>query len=219
MRAARPIDVSWPVGPSTPVFPGDSGPERSWDAHPSQGDVDEVSRWVLGAHTGTHVDAPRHFLPAGGDLEGLGLDPFVGPARVVDVGEEPRAIDAGCLREHRLAGAERVLFRTRNSAAGLSAKEFDPGYVALTGDGAEYLVEAGVRTVGIDYLSIDCFPADEGFDFPAHHALLGAGVAVIEGLDLGAVSGGDYFLCALPLRLADSEAAPARAVLFPQTDP
>lgn len=202
-----------------PVFPGDAAPTRTWDAHPERGDTDEVSRWILGAHTGTHVDAPRHFFRDGADVEALGIDPFVGPVRVVDLTHADRVIDAAALRHVDLAGAERVLLRTRNSLDRTGTEEFDTDYIAIAADGAVSLVAAGLRTVGVDYLSVDRYPDSGDFDFPAHRELLGAGLAVIEGLDLSAAPEGDHFLCCLPLRLLDGEASPARALLFVNPTP
>lgn len=202
-----------------PVFPGDSPPQRTWDAHPNHGNADEVSRWVLGAHTGTHVDAPRHFVPEGQDVEAVGLHPFVGPARVVDVSHCAGPIDAEGLAIAPIGRATRVLLRTSNSLHRVGRHGFDEDYVALTADAARALLAAGVSTVGVDYLSVDPYSRADDFDYPAHRELLGAGVAVIEGLDLSQVAAGDYFLCCLPLRLLDSEASPARAVLFPNATP
>ena len=155
------------------------------------------------------MDAPSHFIPGAAGIEDIGLDVLCGPVHVVDIPDDS-PIRSDHIADLVPAGAERVLFRTTNSTTGRLHRSFDPGYVAVSAQAAEALVARGVRLVGIDYLSVECFGTS---DFPAHHALLGAGVPIIEGLDLAAAEPGRYELTCLPIRLTNAEAAPARVVL------
>jgi arylformamidase len=168
-----------------------------------------VSALELGSHTGTHIDAPRHFFPQGSPVDAIPLDRLIGPALVLDFPSEVGAIGERELRARDLRGARRVLCRTRNSAE-WKHHRFTPEYVYLAPDGAEFLVRQGVELVGIDYLSIERFNSE---DYPVHRMLLERNVVIVEGLDLSEVSEGDYRLICLPLRLAGLDGAPARAVL------
>lgn len=186
------FDVSLPIAEDMAVWPGDPRPVQGWQQRLGDGDAVDLSQWTLGSHTGTHVDAPSHFLAGAPDLEALGLEPLVGPCRVVDLA-------LGGLPE-RDEHFERVLFK-RN-------RGIDP-------DMAAELVARGVRLVGVDSLSIE--PAEAvAAGAPTHRVLLSAGVAILEGLVLEAVQPGEYLLIALPLRLQHSEASPVRAVLLRQ---
>jgi arylformamidase len=170
----------------------------------------------MDVHTGTHVDAPLHVLDGGASVEDVGLSPFIGPVYVADIQDTERvhrrALDAAQVP----LGTTRLLLRTLNST--------DPAYIegpfrddfaALTLDAAEWVVERGLRLVGIDYLSIQRF--EDSLD--THRVLLRAGVCILEGLDMRNVAAGMYTLLCLPLRLAHAEAAPARAILFPEGRP
>ena len=193
------IDISVTIRAAMPTYPGDPGVAIELAKSMDRGDPANVSRLDLGAHTGTHVDAPRHFLPGGAGADELALELFVGPCVVADAGRLDAPVDLP-------PGTERVLLKTPNSAL-WDRDEFAPEFVRLDGGGARALVERGVRCVGIDYLSVG--------DPEAHRALLGAGVGVIEGLDLRAVEPGAYFLACLPLKIAGCDGAPARALLWP----
>jgi arylformamidase len=174
----------------------------------ARGDGVNVSRITLGSHSGTHLDAPRHFFARGTAVDALDLEILLGPARVCAV-MSPTHITADDLRALQLEGSRRVLFKTTNAAL-WDMPGFQSNYVALTASAARLLVELGVALVGIDYLSIDAF---ERQDFPAHRILLGAGVLILEGLDLRAVPPGEYELIALPLLLQAGDGAPARVLL------
>jgi arylformamidase len=201
------IDVSVTIRPGMPVYPGDPGVEIELARSLDHGDPANVSRLELGAHTGTHVDAPRHFIGSGPGADELALDPFVGPCVVADVTPAAR-IDADAVAALDLPrGTARVLLKSRNSRL-WARSEFAPEFARLDGSGARALVARGVRLVGIDYLSIG--------DRDAHLALLEHGVAVIEGLDLRAAEPGAYVVACLPLKIAGCDGAPARAVLWPQ---
>jgi arylformamidase len=163
----------------------------------------------MGTHTGTHVDAPGHFSGGASLLEQMPLDALVGPARVLGITAE-REISVGELAAYDIAEGERVLLRTRNSAVLWSLDEFCPDYVYLSTDAARYLAGRRPACVGVDYLSVGGFQAN---GTEVHTALLGAGILLIEGLDLSAAEPGDYELLCLPLSIKGAEAAPARAVL------
>jgi arylformamidase len=172
-----------------------------------EGDTVNVSELDMGAHTGTHVDAPDHFLADGAGAETLSLDALIGPAEVVDAAVAAVALDLVTLRDLELPprGTKRILFKTRNSQL-WSRDDFTHDFVRLDGEAAAYLVERGVRLLGIDYLSIG--------DAEAHRTLLSAGVVCVEGLDLRGIEPGSYELVCLPLKLVGSDGAPARAVLI-----
>ena len=194
------------------MWPGDPRVVVEPVARVEDGDVAAVSRLALGTHTGTHVDPPAHFLAGGITVDELPLDVLVGPALVADAtGDAP--IDAARLEQLDLpAGTTRLLLKTRAAGVAPSGSRGNvaaPGLVAP--DGAEWLVARGVRLVGVDTLSIE--PA--GADYPVHRILLGAGVIIVEGLDLAAAPPGPYELVCLPLRITGGDGAPARAVLRP----
>lgn len=177
------------------TYPGDPEVRLERVSSIADGDVANLSRLDLGVHSGTHVDAPLHFLDGGAAVETLPLDVLVGPCVVVD-GLDPAAVPAG---------AERVLFKTPNSHL-WERDEFSEDFVKLDGDAARALVERGVRLVGIDYLSIG--------DEEAHRILLRAGVVAVEGLDLREAEPGEYRLVCAPLKLKGAEGAPARVLLL-----
>lgn len=207
-------DISVPISPATtPTYPGDPGIEiESWAAI-ARGDAANVTVLHFGAHTGTHVDAPAHFIEGAPGLQTLAPDAFIGEAQVVELGDDVLAIDASHLRDALPDGTTRVLFKTRNSSFWEdSGATFREDFTYLTEDGAHFLVGRGVRLVGIDYLSIEKFKSE---DFATHLTLLSRGVVIIEGLDLRGVAAGRYELICLPLRIAagSGDGAPARAVL------
>ncbi|HEX8559300.1 MAG TPA: cyclase family protein [Pyrinomonadaceae bacterium] len=207
-------DISVPVAPGeTPTYPGDPGLEvGSWSAI-SRGDAANVTVLHLGAHTGTHVDAPAHFIEGAQALAALPLDALLGEARVVEVPADAPAVEERHVGAEALRGATRVLFKTRNSAFwGEPGGRFREDFTYIEPAAARALVRAGVRLVGFDYLSIEKFGSE---DFGTHLALLSAGVVVVEGLDLRAVAPGLYELFCLPLKIAagSGDGAPARAVL------
>lgn len=213
MSPAAWIDVTVPIHPGMVVYEGDPGVRVTSALALERGDPANVSLLALGSHTGTHVDAPRHFIPGGGTVDGLPLDVLLGRARVL-------ACPPGPIAAETVAGAgprrgSRLLFKTGNSALWERAR-FVRDYQALTLEAARLLVEAGVALVGIDYLSIEGFGAP---GHPVHRCLLGAGTLILEGLDLSAVAPGEYELCCLPLRIRDGDGAPARALLRPLRAP
>ena len=210
----RIYDISVGISPTeTPVYPGDPGIEIVAHAALSRGDAANVSLLRLGAHTGTHVDAPAHFIEGGRTISETPLNALVGRARVVRVADDVREIGAEQVTSLVPEGAERVLFKTRNSAFWSSSRgSFREDFTYITPAGARALVERGVRLVGIDYLSVEKFRSET---FETHTTLLARGVVIVEGLDLGAVGEGEYELVCLPLKIAGGagDGAPARAIL------
>jgi arylformamidase len=198
-------DISVPIRARMPVYDGNPGVELERASSIADGDPANVSKLSLGVHTGTHVDAPLHFIDGAPGVEGIPLDALVGPAVVVDA----TGVDA--LGEAELeglgipAGAERVLLKTRNSEL-WNRDDFTRDFLRLDGSGARFVVARGIRTVGIDYLSIG--------DHEAHRELLGAGVVPVEGLDLRGVQPGEYTFICLPLDIVGSDGGPARAILI-----
>ena len=205
----RIIDISLPITPGGLVYPGNPAIEIEAQQSMAAGGSSNVSALRFGSHTGTHVDAPLHMIPDGASIETLSLDVLMGPAVVLDFGDDVMAVTAEHLRAHDLRGVERVLLRTRNSAF-IHSSEFVREYTYLAPDGAELLVSLGVRLVGIDYLSIEQFHSGH---HRTHRTLLGHGVVIVEGLDLSATPVGRYQLYCLPLRIPGGDGAPARAVL------
>jgi arylformamidase len=169
-----------------------------------------LSRISTGVHIGTHIDAPLHFIPGGADIVEIPLSQLCGPALVVEL-PEPRDIALEDVHRLRLVAGDRVLFKTANSAL-WERGVFDENFFGLSGDAAMWLVEQSVSAVGVDYLSVDGYRSETK---PAHYALLGNGVIIIESLDLSRVTAGRYEMIALPLKISGSEAAPARVILRP----
>jgi arylformamidase len=211
---ARFYDISLPVTRDLTVYPGDPGIRIEPHLRIEEGEDANVTRIAFGSHTGTHVDAARHFFADGQTVDELPLDRLVGPALVVDVAADVTAIGAAELRAAGVGAAKRVLLRTRNSEL-WDRPGFQEDFAHLTEEGARYLLDAGVELVGIDYLSVEAFDAEEPV---VHRALLAREVVIVEGLDLRGVPAGRYELLCLPLRLAGLDGAPVRAVLRTMVD-
>lgn len=206
-------DVSVPLSAATPTYPGDPGIRIEEWLTLAKGDQSNVSFMHFGVHSGTHVDAPAHFIEGGATVDSLPLDSLIGEAQVVDVPNDLKVIDANFVRTHCRRESRRLLFKTRNSAFWDNSQEgFREDYTYLDHAAAKILVESGVKLVGIDYLSIEQFQSQK---FETHHTLLSNGVVILEGLDLRAVPPGRYELICLPLRLqgGSGDGAPARVVL------
>jgi arylformamidase len=204
----RMIDISLPIREGMIVYEGDPGISVSPALSIDRGDPANVSTLNLGSHTGTHMDAPLHFIPGGSSIDALPLDLLVGPALVAEIDAE-RVIERSHLERLPLADHPRVIFKTRNSAL-WDRPSFSREYVAMSHDGAKLLIERGVKLVGVDYLSIEGFGAQ---GHPVHKTLLGAGMVILEGLDLRRVTPGVYELYCLPLRIAGGDGSPCRAIL------
>ena len=203
------IDVSIPLHNGMVNWPGDAPFHRLETLKIANGDPCNLSQFCSSAHIGTHMDAPRHFLAHGHGIESMPLDATIGPARVIAI-HDPDLIRVKELEPHRLALGERVLFKTRNSEHLWKTNDFQKQFVHIPQDTAAYLATLKVRTVGVDYLSVGGYETDSA---ETHQALLGAGIWLIEGLNLANVEPGKYELVCLPLKLVGSDGAPARAVL------
>ena len=202
------IDISLPLREGMIVYEGDPDIAVTPALALERGDPANVSMLRLGTHTGTHMDAPRHFIDGAAGIDTLALDVLIGPALVAAIDVEG-LIEPRHLASVPLDGHTRVIFKTRNSALWERAS-FAREYVALSLAAALQLIERGVKLVGIDYLSIEAFGA---VGHPVHKALLGAGIVILEGLDLRRVTPGVYELFCLPLRIAGGDGSPCRAVL------
>ena len=203
------IDVSIPLQNGMVHWPGDAPFERLQTLHISKGDVCNLSQFCSSAHIGTHMDAPRHFLADGRGMEIMPIEATIGPARVIAI-HDPEVIPVAELERHHLAAGERVLFKTRNSEHHWKTHDFQEKFVHIPEATAHYLAKCGVRTVGVDYLSVGGYKTDSA---ETHRALLSAGIWLIEGLNLEHVEPGDYELVCLPLKMVGCDGAPARAVL------
>src|SRR6266566_3974500 len=209
------IDVTATLDPSrTPVYEGDAPMKFDFLKDMRKGDKLTLSVYSMGAHSGTHIDAPMHFVANGAPIDQVALDPLIGAARVIDVADSIHAIDATELNRHDWRGARRVLFRTRSTLRDwMDSSTFHRDFAYVAPDAAQLLADAGVVLVGVDYISAEQFGA------PAprtHQILLGRGIPIVEGLDLRPVHAGDYDLIVLPIKVRGHEGAPARAIVRKQ---
>ncbi len=206
----RPRDVTLPLDAGTPRFPGDPPIDIRRVRSLERGDPYCLSALLMGSHSGTHLDAPAHFLPAGTTVDHVDLAALNGPAYVV-VDDRPEGpIDPATLRRAP-EGTARLLVRTRNSTGWARGEGFGPNFAAITPAGAETALRLGVRLLGVDGLSVENDPARQ---FPVHHRLLSAGCWILEGLALDGVPEGPHELRCLPLRLTGADGAPCRAALW-----
>ena len=203
------MDISVPVRNGMVHWPGDPDFHIERAADQEKGDVATVSRMALGVHTGTHMDAPLHFIRHAASIDTMPLDATVGPARVIGI-RDRKSVGREELLGHAITAGERILFKTANSDHSWDSDRFDEEFVFISQDGARYLAECGVRAVGVDYLSVGGYRED---GLETHEALLGAGIWIIEGLNLKGIEPGTYELVCLPLRLMGAEGSPARAIL------
>jgi arylformamidase len=203
------IDVSVPVRAGMVHWPGDPEVKLERTTSIADGADANLTRMDMSAHTGTHMDAPLHFFDDDPGIETFPLDIALGRARVIRIeGEEP--IDRGQLEGLDIQGGERILFRTRNSDRSWWERDFDPSFVHVSVEAAEFLGEVGVALVGVDYLSVGGYESDGA---ETHRALLGAGAWIVEGLNLSEIEPGDYDLICLPVKLVGSDGAPARVLV------
>jgi len=204
------IDVSRPITPRMPVWPGTPAPVIERVESMERGALCNVSHLSFSAHTGTHMDAPFHFLKDGAAMEALPLDAVMGPARIVEVA------DAVSIRPEHLPAdlgeGERILFKTRSGERCWPLEEFVEDYVYVSASAARVLAGRRTRCVGVDYLSVGGFRQDL---VETHEILLSAGVWIIEGLDLRLTAPGRYELACLPLKIPGADGAPARAAVRP----
>lgn len=205
------IDVSVVLRTGMPHWPDNPPVTIERQLSIDRGDDANVSSLAMGSHTGTHMDGPLHFVADGKGLDEMELAATIGRARVIEIHDDV-AVRVTELEDKNITNGERVLFKTRNSQGCWARDSFVEDFVYISAEAASYLVSKGIRTVGIDYLSVGGFRHD---GIATHRALLEAGVWIIEGLDLCAVGPGYYDLVCLPLRVHDSDGAPARAILKP----
>ncbi len=204
------IDVSMDIEDGMLHWPSDPEVEIDDYSDIKKGAASNNSKITCGVHTGTHMDAPRHFIDDGAGVDKFNLNTLIGQCRVIDVPVDISPISKEFLEPINIKNGDRILFKTKNSEwINNGARNFHTDYVCVNPEAAKYMVEKGVILVGIDYLSVEGYHA--GHD--THKTLLGAGVIVIEGLNLFNVSAGDYKLIALPVKIKDSNGAPARVIL------
>ena len=203
------IDVSVPLTSGMAHWPGEPAPNFELISDIQHGAEANVTLCRMVAHTGTHMDAPHHFLPNGKGIDSFPLEYGIGRARVI----EATGVDVVTRKElegKRIQSGDRVLVKTRNSTVQWAPLEFRENYVGIDSSAAQFLVETGVVLVGVDYLSVGVYQGDNP---QTHRLLLGGGVWILEGLALGSVSEGLYELICLPLRITGCDGSPVRAVL------
>ena len=204
------IDITVPLTTEIPVWPGSKGIRITPTMRLEKGDSSNISRLDCNLHTGTHVDAPRHFLQNGATVDQLPLDILVGPCVVAHLPDADAVTPSNLTDLNLPSGIERLLIRTGNSELwAAKTTEFRKDFVALTHEAAQWIVDNGINLIGVDYLSVQRY----GDDNLTHHILLDADTVVLEGLNLSNVKSGFYELSCLPLKLVGTEAAPARAIL------
>ena len=203
-------DVSIGISPSLPVWPGNPGIELERMNKIEEGANSNVSRLALGVHTGTHVDAPVHFIQGALGVDTLPLEVLVGPALVIELPRVQQVTAADLSGAGIPEGTQRLLIKTSNSAWwAANDPQFHTDYIAVAVDAAQWVVARGIKLIGVDYLSV----APWKQSVPTHRTLLQAGVVVVEGLNLSQIGPGNYDLTCLPLKLIGSDGAPARAIL------
>ena len=202
------IDVSVPLDEHLPTYPGNTPFSLEAIKRIARGDSSNVSTLHMSAHSGTHVDAPRHFFDSAPGTEALSLEMLIGRTRVIEIPTR-KAVTWEDLAAFDLSEDVRLLLKTSNSRL-WGSPEFHSEFIGLTESAARHLVDHGVKLVGVDYLSVEVFHTPGA---PAHHVLLGAGTVVIEGLNLRDVDPGVYDMFCLPLRVSGCDGAPARVVL------
>jgi arylformamidase len=204
-------DVSVPVRDGGLIYPGNPEIHIALQQAIAKGAGANVSNVAFGSHTGTHVDAARHFFDDGQTVDQISLDTLMGPAILLEFGEAVTSVGRAELELHDLRGVERVLLKTRNSSYLTQDPQFHPDYTFLAPDGAQYLATIGVKLIGIDYLSIEQFHSGH---HRTHRTLLERSIVIVEGLNFANVPPGWYGFRCLPLRLEGCDGAPARAVLI-----
>ena len=205
------IDISVPLYSGMLHWPGDSEVAIAQKQLDVQGTVVHLTSINMSAHTGTHMDAPLHFVNGAQTMDSWRMEATNGLVQVIEI-SDPQAIRAAELRQHHFEKGSRVIFRTANTRANWPSQPFHENFVYIAQDAAQYLVDAQIKMVGVDSLSIGGFHNDL---VATHVTLLSAGVWVVEGLNLNAIPAGTYELACMPLRLQGADGAPARAFLRP----
>ena len=206
------MDATATLDPATtPVYEGNAPIVFEFQMDMRKGDALTLSKLSLGAHSGTHIDAPQHFVRDGASIDKVPLDELIGHARVIEIPDSVQSIDAAELNRHTWRDAERVIFRTRSAMHGwMSSPIFHHDFAYVAPDAAQLMADAGIKLVGIDYISAEKFGAPAPL---THRILLGKGIPIVEGLALESVPAGDYDLIVLPMKVGGHEGAPARAVM------
>ena len=205
------FDISLTISEELPTWPGDPKIKLTQISAIAEGETSNVTHFSGTVHIGTHIDAPDHFLDNGKTVEEIPLDLLVGPAHVVEIPSMGHITKDDITKAGFPKGLKRILFKTRNSKWWETNENiFQEDFIGLASDGAEFLVESGIKVVGVDYLSVAPFqdPA------PTHKILLGKDILIIEGLNLSKVDPGEYTLLCLPLKIKDSDGSPARVLLM-----
>jgi arylformamidase len=210
------IDATATLDPTTtPIYQGDAPMKFDFLHDMRKGDAFTLSAYSLGAHSGTHIDAPMHFVRNGAAIDRVPLGPLIGRARIIDIPDGVQAITAAELNKHSWRGVPRILFRTRSSLRGwMSSSTFHKDFAYVAPDAAKLMADAGVQLVGIDYISAEQFGAPAPL---THRTLLGRNIPIVEGLALDHIKAGDYDLIVLPIKVGGHEGAPARAILRPRS--
>lgn len=204
--ATAPLDSA-----TTPVYEGDAPMRFAFLKQIAKGDALTLSVYSLGAHSGTHVDAPMHFVAGGAPIDQVPLAPLMGPATIIQIPDSVQAIGAAELNRHEWKGKGRLLFRTRSSSGGwMESPTFHRDFAYIAPDAAQLIADADIQLVGIDYISAEQFGAKAPL---THRTLLGKGIPVVEGIDLRQFKAGDYDLIILPMKVRGHDGAPARALL------
>ena len=203
-------DISLPISGKLPFWPGDPQVVLKMTSSIAGGDQCNITKIQMGVHTGTHIDAPYHFLRDGSTIDAIPVETFIGTCLVVEIDSEV-LIEKKDLQKCNITGYSRILIKTRNSEMWAnSISSFEKNFVALAIDAAQYLTEINTILIGIDYLSIESFHSE---DSSVHKLLLRNNIAILEGLNLSGVKAGIYGLICLPLKLQGCEGAPARVLL------
>ncbi len=208
-------DISIPIRPDMPIWPGDPSPVVRSIASISAGDIANLTQIAMSVHTGTHIDAPKHFIDSGKTVDQIPIDKLIGEVLVMVINDREKVITEKVLKSHPnralLEKAKKVLFRTRNSSLWHAFPDaFHQDYVGIDTSGANYLNLLELDLIGVDYLSIAPYEETEA----PHKILLGSETVLLEGLDLSKVPSGIYELFCLPLMIHECEGAPARVILI-----
>lgn len=209
------VDISVTLYDGMTTWPGDPTVNIRRVQDLKKGDVCSTSQLALSSHSGTHVDAPAHFIKGAATIDQVAAGALLGRARVIEI-DDSECIGLAKLRSQQLRRGERILFKTRNSALWRKMSTFYEDYVYITAEAAQYIVDKGVAVIGVDYLSVGGYHQDS---CDVHRILLTAGIWIIEGLDMSAVDAGRYDLVCLPLKIHQGDGAPARAVLRRRPEP
>ncbi|WMJ73297.1 cyclase family protein [Cytophagaceae bacterium ABcell3] len=202
------IDITYPITNGMAHWPGDVDVQVDKLSDMDKGNEANVTKVSMSAHTGTHMDAPKHFINQGKTLDHLPFDALIGPVKVIPISNKT-SITQEELTKHNLRPGERILFKTANSETDWTRKPFNEGFVYISTEAGLYMVEKGIRTIGIDYLSVGGM--QNGPEL--HRILLEKEIWLIEGLDLRNVSPGNYEMVCLPIKIAEADGAPVRALL------